>query len=104
MSEIERSYNVRVGVDELFQAKGYWWCHLVCDDFSPAGLEILHAFALRVGVSPRAFHDPSGHPRPHYDLKPEYREIALRLGAEPLTRRGLVDFLQRGRARLNSDF
>ncbi len=25
---------VTIGVDELFQAKGRWCCHLLCDDFS----------------------------------------------------------------------
>lgn len=96
---------VRIGVDELFQAKGSWWCHLVCNDFSPEGLKALHCFAARLGLSPRAFHDPPGHPRPHYDLRPEFRVLALRHGAESLTRRQLVEFLQRGREALErTDF
>lgn len=91
---------VRIGVDDLFKAKGYWWCHLICDDFSPSGLQVLHNFAARLEVSRRAFHDPSGHPRPHYDLLPEFREKALLLGAEQLDRKQLVEFLQRGRRRM----
>lgn len=90
-----------IGVDDLFQAKGRWWCHLVCDDFSAQGLEELHDFAREIGVSPRAFHDPTGHPRPHYDLTPEYREKALSMGAMALTRRELVNYLERGRTRLS---
>ncbi len=90
-----------IGVDELFQAKGRWWCHLLCDDFSEDGLEELHDFARRLGVSARAFHDPPGHPRPHYDLTPEYREKALVMGAETLTRRQLVEYLKRGRSKLS---
>jgi hypothetical protein len=91
---------VRIGVDDLFQAKGRWWCHLICDDFSQGGLRALHQFAQRLGLPPRAFHNPPGHPRPHYDLRPEYRERALSEGAEPLTRRQLVEFLQRGRDKI----
>jgi hypothetical protein len=72
----------------------------LCDDFSPQGLRFLHDFARRLGVPERAFHNPPGQPRPHYDLRPAYRELALQEGAEPLTRHDLVAFLQRGRARL----
>lgn len=86
-----------IGVDELFQAKGRWWSHLVCDDFSSEGLAELHEFARKIGVNPRAFHDPAGQPRPHYDLTPEFREIALAHGAVPLSRRQLVEYLRRGR-------
>ncbi len=93
---------VRIGVDALFQAKGRWWCHLICDDFRASGLEELHAFARSIGAPERAFHDPSGHPRPHYDLTPELRERALAFGAESLDRRGLVEYLARGRSRLNA--
>lgn len=87
-----------VGVDELFQAKGRWWCHLLCDDFSEAGLEHLHEFARKLGVPERAWHNPEGHPRPHYDLTPAFREVALQNGAIPLSRREVVAFLKRGRA------
>lgn len=93
--------NVRIGVDALFQAKGRWWCHLICNDFSPEGLLVLHQFARTIGLSPRAFHDPPGHPRPHYDLLPEYRELALRHGAEELDRKTLVAFLQQGRGAID---
>ena len=98
----ESALRVRIGVDELFQAKGYWWCHLLCDDFTEAGLQVLHDFAEALGVPKRAFHDPDGHPRPHYDLRPHYREKALELGAEALGRKELVAFLQRGRERLRN--
>jgi hypothetical protein len=90
-----------LGVDELFEARGRWWCHLLSDDFSPPGLEVLHRFARRLGLPERAFHDPPGQPRPHYDLTPEYRQLALQMGALPLTRPELVAYLQRGRQRLS---
>ena len=92
-------HKVRIGVDELFLAKGHQWCHMLCDDFSPLGLDVLHEFAQRIGVPPQAFHNPEGHPRPHYDLRPHYRERALAFGAETLERRQLVEFLHRGRQR-----
>lgn len=49
---------------------------------------------------PRAFHNPDGDPRPHYDLKPEFRELALLQGALPLTRQEFVEFLRLGRSSL----
>jgi Protein of unknown function (DUF4031) len=91
---------VQIGVDELFQAKGRWWCHLLCDDFTDHGLRLLHDFAAQMGLPSRAFHDPQGHARPHYDLTPDYRVLALEYGAITLSRRQVVEFLQRGRASL----
>ncbi|MFN8610364.1 MAG: DUF4031 domain-containing protein [Vulcanimicrobiota bacterium] len=93
---------IQIGVDELFWAKGRWWCHLLCDDFSPAGLARLHQFAAAIGLPARAFHDPPGQPRPHYDCTPELRERALASGALPLSRQQLVQYLQRGRSRIAS--
>ncbi len=86
-------------MDALFEAKGRWWCHLLCDDFSEQGLEELHRFAARLGLPARAFHDPPGQARPHYDLTPPFRNQALALGALELSRREVVAFLQRGRLR-----
>lgn len=87
-------------MDELFQAKGRWWSHLMCDDYSPQGLTELHEFARSIGAAERAFHDPQrGQPRPHYDLTPELREKALEMGAERLTSGELVAYLRRGRER-----
>ena len=91
---------IQIGVDELFEAKGRWWSHLLCDDFSQAGLAELHRFARAIGLPERAFHDPSGQPRPHYDCTPEYRERALEGGAHALSRQQLVEYLQRGRSKI----
>ena len=87
-------------MDDLFAVahRPGQWCHLLCDDFSPAGLARLHRFALDIGLPPRAFHNPPGRSRPHYDLRPETRERALAHGAETLTRRQVVEWLERGRA------
>ena len=91
---------IRIGVDELFQAKGRWWCHLISDDFSPSGLAELHRFARALGLSERAFHDPDGQPRPHYDCTPQFRERALEQGAHVLSRQQLVEYLHLGRSKI----
>lgn len=93
---------VRIGVDELFRVahRTGSWCHLLCDDFSEEGLRQLHGFAARMGLPTRAFHDPPGRARPHYDLTPPMRELALQMGALELTRRGVVEFLELGRGKL----
>ena len=90
---------MEIGVDQLFWRRGRWWCHLVCDDFSPSGLARLHDWAARLGAPACAFHDPQGKLKPHYDLTPELRERALAQGAHPLTRREVAQWLQRGRLR-----
>lgn len=89
-----------IGVDDLFPAKGRLWCHLLCDDFRPEGLEHLHRFAEELGVPRRAFHDPPGPARPHYDLTPQYRQKALDQGARELSSAEVVEFLRRGRLSL----
>ena len=91
--------DVRIGVDQLFKVDEKLWSHLMCDDYSKEGLAVLHAFAREIGAPEIAFHNPDGHPRPHYDLTPELRARAVEAGAESLDRRGLVDFLKRGRER-----
>lgn len=92
-------HSIRIGVDELFLAKERWWCHLLCDDFSEAGLASLHLFAQELQLPQRAFHDPPGQPRPHYDLTPPYRQRALQQGALALSRQNVVEFLKLGRQR-----
>lgn len=90
-----------LGVDRPFRWPGRsgLWCHLICDDFSPEGLEELHCFAARLGLRREWFQDPPRRPRPHYDLRPEGRERALLLGAQELTRAQVVEWLRRGRER-----
>lgn len=92
-----------IGVDSLFERRGRRWCHLVCDDFTPQGLEELHLMAEQLGLRRAYLHDPPGKPRPHYDLTPELRERALALGVKELTRRELVGFLHRGRKRADAE-
>lgn len=63
----------------VFQWRGRRWAHLLADD-----LDELHAFAARLGMPRRAFQDKrSG---AHYDIDSAMREVAVRLGAEPVSR------------------
>jgi hypothetical protein len=50
-------------------------CHLMVDD---GDLDALHAFASKLGLR-RSWYQPVS--SPHYDLTPNKREMALRLGA-----------------------
>jgi peptide-methionine (R)-S-oxide reductase len=63
----------------VFRWRGRRWAHLLADD-----LDELHAFAARLGIPRRAFQDKrSG---AHYDVDAALREVALRLGAIPVSR------------------
>ena len=63
----------------VFAWRGRRWAHLLADD-----LDELHTFAARLGIPRRAFQDKrSG---AHYDIDSALREVALRLGAIPVSR------------------
>ncbi len=63
----------------VFPWRGRHWAHLLADD-----LDELHAFAARLGLPRRAFQDKrSG---AHYDIDTGLREVALQLGATPVSR------------------
>ena len=91
----------RFAVDHITEWNTGRWCHLVTEDWSPAGLEALHSFAARLGLKREWFQDPPGpRPMPHYDLRPPKRAQAVRLGAAEVDRRELYDWLRRGRESL----
>lgn len=73
-------FSMAVYVDNaVFPWRGRRWAHLLADD-----LDELHAFATRLGIPRRAFQDKrSG---AHYDIDTQLREVALRLGAIPVSR------------------
>jgi Protein of unknown function (DUF4031) len=73
-------FSMAVYVDNaVFPWRGRRWAHLLADD-----LDELHAFATRLGIPRRAFQDKrSG---AHYDIDSTLREVALRLGAIPVSR------------------
>lgn len=84
-------------VDELFDAagpRGYSrWCHMGTDDHTDAGLDELHAMAMRIGMKRSWFQNK---PRfPHYDLTPSRRAAAVRAGAVEVDAREFVERIRR---------
>ena len=71
--------------------RGRRWCHLVSD----ADLDELHALAARLDVPRRAFQGD------HYDLDEERRQLAIDLGAVPVTSRELLVRLRAAGLRLS---
>lgn len=70
---------------------GHQWCHLWCDE----GEELeLHAFAARIGMKRAWFQNKPGFP--HYDLTPNRRVAAVKLGAVPTS---LSDWLRARKGR-----
>ena len=70
-------------VDETRRHRSGWWCHMVSD----RSVEELHAFASEIGLRGRWFQDG---PRPHYDLRPSKRHLAVAKGAKEVNVRVLV--------------
>ncbi len=59
-----------------------WWSHMVSD----TSAEELHAFAEKLGLK-REWSQNGPH---HYDITPTKRNLALKLGAKPVTLRELA--------------
>jgi hypothetical protein len=72
--------------------RGRRWAHLVSDE----SYDELHEFAARLGIPRRAFQGD------HYDVPADYREAAIRLGAEPVDARVLVRRLRAAGLRRSS--
>ena len=70
-------------VDPIRRHQSGEWCHMVSDE----SLEELHEFAATIGLKRKAFQGAS---RPHYDLRPSKRQLAVSLGAEEVGTRDLV--------------
>jgi hypothetical protein len=70
-------------VDETRRHRSGLWCHMVSD----RSVEELHAFASEIGLRRRWFQDG---PRPHYDLRPSKRRLAVAKGAKEVNTRVLV--------------
>jgi len=58
--------------------KGKKWCHLVADD-----IQELHDFATKLKLKREWFHNHRI--QPHYDITAAKRELAISLGAKPIT-------------------
>jgi hypothetical protein len=54
---------------------------------SDESVEDLHEFAARIGLRHRSFQSVS---RPHYDLRPSTRRLAVNMGAQEVGMRDLV--------------
>lgn len=59
--------------------RGQRWAHLMADTLAE-----LHAFAGQLGVPRRAFQNKTS--GAHYDLTADLRELAIQLGAVPISR------------------
>jgi hypothetical protein len=59
---------------------------------SDRSVEELHAFASEIGLRREWF---QGGPRPHYDLRPSRRRVAVSRGAEEVNARDLVKRMAR---------
>jgi hypothetical protein len=70
-------------VDPIMRHSSGEWCHMVSDE----SVEELHEFAAKIGLKRKAYQSVS---RPHYDLRPSKRRLAVSLGAEEVGKRDLV--------------
>ena len=59
--------------------RGHRWAHLMADS-----LDELHAFAQRLGLQRERFQNRTS--GAHYDVTAELRELAIGLGAHPISR------------------
>lgn len=77
-----------VYVDNLFTypttLRHKTWCHMATD----GDLSELHELAQRIGLKRSWFQNHATHP--HYDLTPNKRALAIRLGAVPVSSQELV--------------
>lgn len=81
-----------VYVDRMRAAYGQMvMCHMVADTD-----EELHEMADRIGVR-RRWHQKPGTPHSHYDICLSKRKLAVQFGALEVSRRGLVEIIQRKR-------
>lgn len=64
------------------------WCHMMADSSAE-----LRAFAVRLGLQPEWIQHPNT-AREHFDLTPQRRAAAVRLGAVEVSRRDLVSLIR----------
>ena len=70
-------------VDPIRRHQSGEWCHMVSDE----SVGELHEFAATIGLKRKAFQGVS---RPHYDLRPSKRRLAVSMGAQEVGMRDLV--------------
>lgn len=72
---------------------GRKWCHLLADDEDE-----LHRFAALLGIRRGSYQGPPRTKTPHYDITAYEREIAIKLGAIPISREKTVEIARKLRA------
>jgi len=85
--EMEAEFLYKVVIDTGWQSNGFR--HLVAND-----IKTLHAFAEKIGVNRCWFENKTGRKQPHYDIKGEYIERALKAGAVEVDPRYLIKYLK----------
>jgi len=70
-------------VDPIMRHRSGAWCHMVSDE----SVEELHQLAAKIWLKRKTFQSIS---RPHYDLRPSKRRLAVSMGAEEVGIRDLV--------------
>jgi hypothetical protein len=76
--------------DSRIPWRGREWSHLIADT-----TEELHAFAAGLGHARAWFHRSPARPwKDHYDIPEATREVAISLGARPITRRDTAEILR----------
>jgi len=79
--------------DAIWWHAGRKWCHMLADSEDE-----LHRFAARLGLKRSSYQGPPVTKNPHYDLTAYERDLAIRLGANAVTRHEIVAILRRLRA------
>ncbi|EBV3599781.1 DUF4031 domain-containing protein [Salmonella enterica subsp. enterica serovar Virchow] len=74
----------------IWPLDGRLWCHLLADDIAE-----LHRFAALLGLKLLSYQGPPRTAHPHYDITSYERDLAVRLGARPITRRQTVMLIRR---------
>jgi len=85
--------------DAIHPWRGRKWAHLFCED-----IEVLHGFALRLGLKRSWFQCPPKASWPHYDVTDTMRFKALRLGAVAADRYTALEVGLKLQGRLTQDW
>lgn len=76
--------------DAIWKWANKRWCHMLADDEAE-----LHRFASRIGIHRSAYQGPPKTSAPHYDLTGFERDRAVRMGAKPVDRAGILSVFRR---------
>lgn len=80
-----------VYIDDMFATLGRMkMCHMVADTD-----EELHKMAIAIGMRVEWWQSPANHFASHYDVSKQKRELAISLGAIPVTSRQCVALCKR---------